>query len=111
MDMTGLPLEGLLRDGVMIRDPHGTEWEGELHRSDRADLELIWVEGRFTDPEQERRAVTRAAMARGPGVHVFLTLSVWVPDLPRYEHVWDEAVRSMQIAQYVADPTVGPRLH
>lgn len=54
-----------------------------------------------------REAYSRACIATGRGVCIFLTLDFWVEDLDPTVTVWDEILASLELGRYVADPTVG----
>jgi hypothetical protein len=110
VDWTGLPLAPLLAkatEGV----GHEILARGEIVRSERTDLELVWTEHRFLDPEEKREAYSRIAVARGWDIHALLTFDYWVDDADKMLPVWHEALRSLQLGRYVEDPTKGIVTH
>jgi hypothetical protein len=71
-------------------------------------VELAYTEIRHMDAKEHKEASSRLAVARGGGVYCLITFDVWTEDLPKYEPVWAEALRSLTLGLYVKDPTVGP---
>ncbi len=74
-------------------------------------IDLAYTEIRHMDPEEQRQASSRIAVARGGGVYCLITFDLWVEDLPKYEPVWEEALRSLTLGIYIKDPTAGPIGH
>jgi hypothetical protein len=109
VDFSGLPLTKLL-DEALKGDTRGIFDRGNIVKVERPDLELVWRELFFMDPVEKRLACTRACMARGSGVQPFITLDFWLDQTDRIVPVWDEVLRSLQLGQYVEDPT-RRRLH
>jgi hypothetical protein len=106
IDWTELPLAPLL-----LKSIEDSELEilaqGEIVASARTDLEMVWTERRFLDPEEKREAFTRVALARGWDIHTVISFDFWVDDLKKFEPVWDEVLRSLQLGRYIEDPTKG----
>jgi hypothetical protein len=71
-------------------------------------VELAYSEIRHMDPKEKRPAVSRLAVARGEGVYCLITFDLWAEDVPKYDPVWEEALRSLTLGLYIKDPTVGP---
>jgi hypothetical protein len=109
IDWSGLPLAKMLAQ-VLERDDRGTLSTSEIVQVRRTDLELAWAETRFTDPNENREAVSRTCLARGQGIQALLTFAFWPEDLARCAAVWDEALRSLQLGMWMKDPR-GPTLH
>ncbi|MBI3971036.1 MAG: hypothetical protein HY332_07075 [Chloroflexi bacterium] len=104
VDWRGLPLTELLEH--VIKDDHrDIIARGTITHVERPDLEYAWTEIWFTDPATRRMACTRACLARGSNVQPFITLDFWPEDADRFISVWDEVLRSLQLGQYVKDPT------
>jgi hypothetical protein len=111
IDWTGLPLgplliqatEGAHQDDILAR--------GEIIKSERTDLELVWTEHRFLDPQEKREAYSRIALARGWDIHALITCDFWVDDAERLIPIWSEVLRSLQLGRYIEDPTKGVVTH
>ncbi len=103
---SGLPLEQLIAVATQ-GDEREILWRGEVVHVPRADLEVAWIEVHFTDPHEQREAVSRLAIARGSNLQALLTFDFWADDAPRLSAVWDEVMRSVQLGRYVGDPTIG----
>lgn len=111
-----LPAE--LADQVPLRDlieKALQEDEGQtLERKPAAEIarvdgiELAYIESRYIEKNERREALTRLAMARGSGIYCLITFSFWADDRGKCDLVWDEALRSLTLGVYAADPTVGP---
>ncbi|MEO8606602.1 MAG: hypothetical protein ABI690_01870 [Chloroflexota bacterium] len=112
IDWTGLPLAPLLEQSTTeVENKHKVLEQGPVMKSPRTDLELVWRQERFQDPVEPREAFTRIAVARGWGIHTLITFDYWVDDARRFKHVWDEAIRSLQLGRLIEDPTRGPLEH
>jgi hypothetical protein len=90
------------------------EDEGEtLERKPAAEIarddgvELSYIESRYTEKNEKREALTRLAVARGSGVYCLITFSFWADDREKCDLVWEEALRSLMLGLYAANPTVG----
>ena len=112
-----LPLAQLL-EAALKGDTRGPLWSSDTKHVDRQDLEVAWREMAFIDPEQNREATSRAALARAkfnppnvprdvpPGPpQAFITMDFWPEHTGRFGLVWDEVLRSLQLGIYVKDPT------
>ena len=104
IDWSGLPLPQLLEQ-VIRDDSRGAMSRGEIIHVQRPDLELAWTESRFIDPAERREACSRACLARGSNVQPLITMDFWPEHADRFGPVWDEVLRSLQLGQYVKDPT------
>jgi hypothetical protein len=77
----------------------------------RGDMELVWSETKFLDPNEKREAFSRHAVGRGFDVHVLMTLDYWADDRKKLLPMWNELMRSLQLGRVIQDPTKGPVLH
>lgn len=112
IDWSGLPLPELLEKSAVGDDDDLDILErSEIVRDERTDLELVWTVQRFLDPEEKREAFTRIAVARGWDVHVLITGDFWVDDMPTFQPMWDEVLRSLQLGRKIDDPTRGEVMH
>jgi hypothetical protein len=112
IDWSGLPLPQLLEQSAVSDDDDLDVLErGEIVIEGRNDLELVWMVQRFLDPTEKREAYTRIAMARGWDVHVLITGDFWVDDMPAFQPMWDEVLRSLQLGRVIEDPTRGAVTH
>jgi len=107
-DWSGLPLSKLILDSLAREETGRRLQESDLRKADRWDLEMVWAEATFIDPNQHKKAHSRICLARGSNLHVLITFSFWAEDAPKLSIVWDEILRSLQLGVYVKDPTVGP---
>jgi hypothetical protein len=81
--------------------------QSEIHRIERADLEIVWVEQRYTEEQYKRDARFRVALARG-SVLCLISMNYWSNRAAGLERVWDEVLRSLVMGIEVKDPTKGP---
>lgn len=56
---------------------------------------------------EKREARSRICIGIGVAVQALITMEYWPEDAGRAIPVWDEALRSLQLEQYVVDPTQG----
>lgn len=115
IDWSALPLDKLLEDSSKPRPDDKPEVETlertPVERMERDDLEVVWSQHLFIDPEEKREAHSRIAMARGWNLHVLITLDYWVSDKAKLLPVWQEVLRSLQLGRNIEDPTRGEMLH
>lgn len=107
IDWTELPLDRLLAESLAGAD-RSVLSQGPMIGVERPDLELVWTEIRWIDPNEQREARSRHMLARGADVQPFFTLDFWPEDADRLEPVWNELLRSLRLGQYVTDPNHGP---
>lgn len=81
--------------------------QSEIHRIDRGDLEVAWLEQRYVDAEYQRDARFRVALARGPAL-CLISMNYWSSRAAELESVWDEVLRTLVMGMHVVDPTKGP---
>ncbi|HLV35367.1 MAG TPA: hypothetical protein VKY59_09650 [Spirillospora sp.] len=110
IDWSGLPVDELLAkstdgDSVEILERR------EVSRIERDDMELVWTEHRFMDPDEKREAFSRVTLARGWDMHVLMSFDYWADEAEKFLPVWAEAVRSLQLGRQIDDPTRGAVLH
>jgi hypothetical protein len=110
VDWSGLPLSNMLTDATKD-EPYEILERGELTKSSREDIELVWTERRFMDPQEKREAFSRIALARGFNVQALVTFDFWLDDLEKSKPVWDEVLRSIQLGRTIEDPTKGAVRH
>ena len=111
-DWSGLPLAQMLADATGDDpDEKGVLAKSEVVSIVRPDMEIAWRETRFVDEGEKREAISRSCIARGSNLQPLITFDFWVDDAPRLYPVWDELLRSLRLADYVADPTLGPVMH
>jgi hypothetical protein len=107
IDWSELPLPGLLEQSLEGTD-EGVISRSPVRRTDAPGAQVVWVETRFVDPEENREAISRTGMARDPKHHLVMTLSYWPEDAERLEAVWDEILDTLRLGEYIRDPTRGP---
>jgi len=81
--------------------------QSEIHHITRGDLEIAWLEQRYTDTEFSRDARFRVALTRGP-VLCLISMNYWSNRAAALEPVWDEVLRTLVMGMRIADPTAGP---
>jgi hypothetical protein len=81
--------------------------QSEIHRIERGDLEIAWLEQRYTDAEYNRDARFRVALARGPAL-CLISMNYWSNRAAALESVWDEVLRTLVMGMHIEDPTAGP---
>jgi hypothetical protein len=110
IDWSGLPLTQLLEE-VVRADTRSIIARGETIHQQRPDLEWAWTEVLFIDPNERRQACSRACLARVSNIQPLITMDFWLDDKERFAPVWAEVLRTLQLGQYVQDPTRGRVLH
>jgi hypothetical protein len=70
----------------------------------RDDLEIVWLETRYVDPEEHREARSRTCMARRGLIQPLFTFAFWPEDARRVLPAWNEMLRSLRLGEYVAFP-------
>lgn len=81
--------------------------QSEIHHIDRGDMDVSWIEQRYTDEEYKRDARFRVALARGPAI-CLISMNYWANRAAGLERVWDEVLRTLTMGLHVEDPTKGP---
>jgi hypothetical protein len=76
----------------------------------RIDIALAWGQGRFVDSRVAREACARLCIARKAEIQALVTFDFWLSDLEQSDAWWHGFLSSLQLAQWVADPTRGPSL-
>jgi len=110
IDWSGLRLSALVQQ-VLDGDERDVEQTGRIVEEQRGDLELAWAEVRFTDANEKREAFSRICLGRESNIQCLITFDFWADDADRLTLVWDEVLRSLELARYVSDPTVGDVVH
>lgn len=101
-----LPLERLVRE-VVRDDSRGATGGEAVTVVRRDDLELAWTERRFIDPNENRPALSRCCLARARNIQPLITMDFWEADREKFAPVWDEVLRSLQVAVPMGDPRRG----
>ena len=103
-----LSLDDTLRDTLAgERRPYQ---QSEIRHITRGDLEIAWLEERYTDTDFQRDARFRVALARGP-ILCLITMNYWANRAAGLERVWDEVLRTLVLGMRIEDPTAGPTVH
>ena len=110
IDWTGLRLSALVQQ-VLDSDERQVEHTGRIVEEQRGNLELAWAEVRFEDPNEKRAAFSRICLGRESNIQCLITFDFWADDAEMMRSVWDEVLRSLELARYVSDPTVGDVVH
>jgi hypothetical protein len=100
-----LCLDDTLRDTLgSDRKPYE---QSEIRHIARGDLEIAWLQQRYTDAEYKRDARFRVALARGP-ILCLISMNYWSNRAAGLEIVWDEVLRTLVMGMHIEDPTAGP---
>ena len=116
LDWSELPLSQLLT-AIAENERRNVLTRGEIVTVPRNDLELAFMEIHFVDLKETREAFSRIALARGQqpageaNLQALITFDFWADDAARFDPIWAEVMRSIQLGRYVADPTAGDFLH
>ena len=81
--------------------------KGEINAITRASLELAWMELRFTDPHENRDAISRLCLARDVGVYALITSEFWVDEAAEFSPIWDHVLDTLRLGELILDPSVG----
>jgi hypothetical protein len=110
IDWSGLPLASLVEQASKGDSRPISEW-GEIAELRRGDLEVAWREMRFIDPGEKREALSRFCLARRGTVQALITFDFWETDQQRCQAVWEIVLKSLELDEHIADPTVGRVVH
>jgi hypothetical protein len=100
VSMDGMLLNSLDTD----RKPYQ---QSEIHRIQKGDVEIAWLEQRYVHEGENRDARFRVALARGPVV-CLISMNYWSNRAAGLERVWEEVLRTLVLGVHVNDPTAGP---
>jgi hypothetical protein len=104
-EVRDLSLDDTLRDTLGDdRDPYE---QSETRHISRGDLEIAWLEQKYTEAEYKRDARFRVALIRGPAL-CLISMNYWTDHAARLEPVWDEVLRTLVMGISIDDPTAGP---
>ncbi len=110
LDMSELPLPQLFGDTVLKDEDRDMTVRGRVKQFQRPNLEMIWVEAQFTDPNENREARSRSCLARGNDIHALITLVYWPEHRQRFVPIWNEVLRTLRLGEYVSS-YAGQRLY
>jgi len=85
-------------------DPGYSLGRGDVVVVPRDDLELAWRQARFFNPNRGREEITRSAVARAAGSIALFILDFPAEEREKYDAIWDEVLRSIQMGLYIEDP-------
>ena len=101
-----MPLEQMLLSAIADDERESYE-QSEIHRVQRGDMDIAWLQQKYLEGTQNRDARFRVALVRG-AVVVLITMNYWSSRAAGLERVWDEVLRTLQLGMQIADPTAGP---
>ena len=107
VDWSGLPVTALVEAG-MRGDERAIQMWGPIREARRDDLELAWREVTFLDPAARREARSRVCIARRSTLQCLMTFDFWASDLERCDAAWETVLDTLQLDEFIADPTRGP---
>jgi hypothetical protein len=107
MDWSGLPVSSLVRQALEGDERQFLE-VSDVRCERRLSLEIAWCEGRFTGLPDRRPAISRICIARCPPIQALVSFDFWAGDLDRCGPVWDTVLATLELAESIRDPTVGP---
>lgn len=109
------PLEDVLLNGLR---EHGRLLPADsVRRVDIPGLHLVWTEYDDTDANTGKPVIWRQAQCHpgpvysGPGLLGVLTFGFYQDHFERADPVWEHLLPTIVMGEYIADPTVGPRLN
>ncbi len=103
VDWSGLPLTVQLAQATR-ETPKQELWRSGIAGLQHNNLDIVWLESHYVDEEEHREAFTRYLLARRVPIQIFISFAYWPEDAPQLVHVWDEVVRSLRLAEFVAPP-------
>jgi hypothetical protein len=106
IDWSGLSLATLVDQTSRGDSRPVYEW-GEIQEERRGDLEIAWRPMRFIDPTEKREAISLFCLARRRQVQALITFDYWEADRQRCEAVWKTVLLSLELDEFIQDPTVG----
>ena len=98
----------LLLEAAMRTDERSIDTWGPIVEMQRDDLELAWREIEFLDSAELRDARSRMCIARQSTLQCVITFDFWAADLERCEAAWETVLATIQLGEFIADPTRGP---
>ena len=93
---------------VLAGDRRQRTRKGPMLKVQRRNLEYAWLEIDFIDPTEKRKAHSRQCLARGGNVQAYITMEYWPEDHSVANKVWNDALESLKLAEYVGNPMRGP---
>ena len=76
--------------------------QGNVVSANRPGLEIVWLESAWV--EDGRDARSRQCLARGNDVQILVTMVFWAEHAERFIPVWDEALRTLHLGEYIREP-------
>lgn len=95
-----IPLEATLRQMRLNADDRDLT-PGAPVTIERPNLDLVWVESTFMDPNEKRPAVDRALLAYNNFVMPFITMVFWEDQRDRFAPVWDRMLETLHVGEPV----------
>ena len=107
VDWSGLPVAALVEAG-MREEPRPIATWGPIREARRGDLELAWREVRFIDSAAKREAISRMCIARRSTLQCLITFDFWIEDHEQCEAAWEIVLETLELGEFIGDPTLGP---
>ena len=107
LDWSGLPVAALVEAG-MRGDERPIDTWGPMTESRRGDLELAWREVHYRDSAEKREARSRMCIARRSTLQCLITFDFWASDLEQCDAAWNTVLETLELGEFIADPTRGP---
>ena len=107
VDWSKLRVATLVEAG-MSGDTRPIDTWGPIREARRGDLELAWREVNCVDAAEKREARSRMCIARQSTFQCLITFDFWIEDLERCEAAWETVLDTLQLGDFIADPTRGP---
>lgn len=101
---------GRLVDTALAEDERSFLALDPIVEETRIDIALAWGQGRFADARVGRETCGRLCIARKAEIQALLTFDFWLSDLEQCDARWHAFLSSLQLGQWVDDPTRGPLL-
>lgn len=107
IDWSTLALSTLV-EAAIGEDERPIHTRGPVFETRRKDLEIVWREMSFVDRVEKREAKSRMCIARRSNVQCLITFDFWASDLHRCDAAWKTVLETLELANHIADPTLGP---
>ena len=107
IDWSGVALAGLI-ETAMQGDERPMDTRGPIVETSRDDLQIAWREVGFVDPSENREAKSRLCLARRLNLQCLITFDFWESDAAWCSQAWDTVLETLELGEYISDPTLGP---
>ncbi len=103
-----IPLMKLFRS-VVEKEGDSTA-RGNLVDASRPDIEIMWREYSYQDPDEQREAYRRVCLARSDEIQALLTFEFFPEEAEKSDAAWREILGSLELGKYASDAAIGDAL-